>query len=135
VVPRIVDLDALVASTAGQVELEMLDDGREEQVLQRLVLGAVLETFRDRVPAERLGPIVTAFDEGVVVDTGEAVSTQYYVDLLNTVPGLREAISGLDVGESAAGVASGVELVLEGLHLTKRLNKAASASGATYTAR
>ena len=48
VVPRVSDLDALVASTAGKVEFETVDDGREEQVLDRIVKTAVLETFRAR---------------------------------------------------------------------------------------
>lgn len=135
VVPRIVDLDALVASTAGKVEFEMLDEGREEQVLARLVMGAVLDVFREQVPAEHLGPIVTAFDQGVVADVGEAMSTAHYLALLESVPGLRDAVAGLGVGESAAGIASGVELVLEGLHLTKRLNKVSTDAGATYRAR
>ena len=36
---------------------------------------------------------------------------------------LRRVIGRLDVGESAASLASGVEFVLEGLHLNRRLNK------------
>src|SRR6478609_5744751 len=37
VVPRVSDLEALVASTAGKVEFETVDEGREEQVLDRIV--------------------------------------------------------------------------------------------------
>jgi len=39
------------------------------------------------------------------------------------------------VGEAPAEVASAVEFVLEGLHLSKRLNKDAHAGRATYRAR
>jgi magnesium chelatase subunit I len=39
------------------------------------------------------------------------------------------------VGESPAAAASGIEFVLEGLHLTKRLNKDAVGGRATYRAR
>jgi magnesium chelatase subunit I len=38
-------------------------------------------------------------------------------------------------GESPAAVASALEFVLEGLHLSKRLNKDAVGSRATYRAR
>ena len=54
VVPRVSDLDALVASTAGKVEFETVDDGREEQVLDRIVKASVLETFRARTRPEKL---------------------------------------------------------------------------------
>jgi magnesium chelatase subunit I len=37
--------------------------------------------------------------------------------------------------ESAAAVAAAVEMVLEGLHLSKRLNKDAVGARATYRAR
>src|SRR5690606_13572007 len=37
VVPRICDLEALPAATAGKVEIETLEEGREEQILDHLV--------------------------------------------------------------------------------------------------
>jgi magnesium chelatase subunit I len=37
VVPRVSDLDALAASTQGKIEIETLDDGRESQVLERIL--------------------------------------------------------------------------------------------------
>jgi magnesium chelatase subunit I len=50
--------------------------------------------------------------------------------------GVREAIAKLDVAGSPAGVASGVEFVLEGLHLNRRLNKDRNltAGGSRYKA-
>ncbi|MCZ7527465.1 MAG: magnesium chelatase [Acidimicrobiia bacterium] len=135
VVPRVCDLDALVASTAGKIEIESLDDGREEQVLDRMVKGACLEVFRARCRPERLAPAVAAFDEGLVVDTGEDVRTTEYAQLLSQLPGLRETLGDLGVGETPAEVASAIELVLEGLHLSKRLNKDSVGGRASYRAR
>ncbi|MGZ4804713.1 MAG: sigma 54-interacting transcriptional regulator, partial [Acidimicrobiia bacterium] len=57
VVPRVSDLDALVASTAGKIEIETIDDGREGQVLERILKASVLEVFRSRVRAERLAEL------------------------------------------------------------------------------
>ena len=62
-VPRISDLGALVASTQGKIEIEALEEGREERILQGLLSAAVLTVFRRRCPTEQLGPIVNAFDE------------------------------------------------------------------------
>ncbi len=135
VVPRVSDLDALVASTSGKVEFEMLDEGREEQVLDRLVASAVLTTFRARTRPEKLGELVTAFEGGLVVHTGDDIASAEYAGVVGGVPVLRELLADLDVGETPAGVASAIELVLEGLHLSKRLNKDAVDGRATYRAR
>ena len=135
VVPRVCDLDALAASTAGKVEIETLEDGRESQVLERIVKAATLEVFRARVRPERLGPIVAAFEDGLVVHTGEDVPSSSYADVLPQMPGLSSVLSDLGVGESPAAVASAIEFVLEGLHLTKRLNKDAVGGRAVFRSR
>jgi magnesium chelatase subunit I len=135
VVPRISDLDALVSSSAGKIEIETVDDGREGQVLDRIVKTSVLEVFRATVPAEKLGPLVTAFEDGRVVHTGADVPSAEYADLLGSMSGLRESLADLGVGETPAGVASAVEFVLEGLHLSKRLNKDSIGGKTTYRGR
>jgi magnesium chelatase subunit I len=135
VVPRVSDLEALVASTAGKVEFETLDDGREEQVLDRIVKASVLEVFRARCRPEKLGELVAAFDEGLVVHTGDDVPASEYGGLLPKLKGLRGTLADLGVGETPAGVASAVEFVLEGLHLSKRLNKDAVGGKAAYRGR
>jgi magnesium chelatase subunit I len=135
VVPRVSDLDALVASTSGKIEIETLEDGREHQVLERIVKAAILEVFRARVKPERLGPIVASFEDGSVVHTGEDMPAAQYRDLLAQLDGMPAVLADLDVGESPAGIASGIEFVLEGLHLTKRLNKDAVGARASYRAR
>jgi magnesium chelatase subunit I len=135
VVPRISDLDAIVSSSAGKIEIETVDDGREGQVLDRIVKTSVLEVFRATVPAEKLGPLVTAFEDGRIVHTGADVPSAEYADLLGSMTGLREALSDLGVGETPAGVAAAVEFVLEGLHLSKRLNKDSIGGKTTYRGR
>jgi magnesium chelatase subunit I len=134
-VPRISDLEALIASTAGKVEIETLDDGREEQILDRIVKAAVLETFRARVRPEHLGPLVQAFEGGLQINTGEDVPSSDYAGALAKLEGFGELLDDLEVGESPAAVASAIEFVLEGMHLTKRLNKDAVAGRATYRGR
>jgi magnesium chelatase subunit I len=135
VVPRVCDLDALAASTSGKVEIETLEDGREGQVLERIVKAATLEVFRAQVRPERLGTIVAAFEDGLVVDTGEDVPSSAYADVLPQLPGLSAILQDLEIGESPAAVASAIEFVLEGLHLTKRLNKDAVGGRAVFRSR
>jgi magnesium chelatase subunit I len=134
--PRISDLDALPASMMGKIEIEALEEGRDAQIAENLVRAAVLTVFKDRFSPERFRPIVASFDEGAVIHAGEDVTSAEYVALLEQQPALREAVTELTGGdESAAAVASAVELLLEGLHLSKRLNKEAVGSRATYRAR
>ena len=135
VVPRVSDLEALAASTAGKVEIEAVDEGREGQILDRLVRASVLEVFRARVPAAGLGEVVRAFEAGRVVETGDDVPSAVYVAAATDIPALAEAARALGAGESPARIAAAVELVLEGLHLTKRLNKDRDGPTVTYRSR
>ncbi len=135
VVPRVSDLEALVASTAGKLEFETVEDGREEQVLDRIVKAATLDTFRARCRPERLTALVGAFENGLVVHTGADVPSVQYANLLPQLPGLKDTLVDLEVGETPAAVASALEFVLEGLHLSKRLNKDAVGARATYRGR
>ena len=133
-VPRVSDLPALVSSTAGKVEIESLEEGRDGEIIDRLVKGAVLETWRAWCRPERFRDLVSAFEGGLAVDTGDDVPSSAYAGFAD-LPGIKETLGDLEVGEAPAEVASAVEFVLEGLHLSKRLNKDAHAGRATYRAR
>jgi hypothetical protein len=63
------------------------------------------------------------------------VPSSSYVEALALHPGLRAPVGRLAGSESAAALAAATELVLEGLHLAKRLNKHPTARGASYQAR
>ena len=59
-----------------------------------------------------------------------------YAELAASVPALREHVASLTSDtDSPAAVASATEFILEGLHLSKRLNKDAAGGRATYRAR
>jgi magnesium chelatase subunit I len=136
-VPRVTDLDALVASTLGKVEVEGFDrTGDDGDVVERIVRQATVATFREVCPTEQLGAIVGAFEDGVVAEVGADVASAEYASLLEEVPALRGPVRAVAGGsESPALVASAIELVLEGLHLSKRLNKDPLAGRVSYRAR
>src|SRR5207237_8847759 len=48
VVPRISDLPALVASTAGKVEIESVGDTREDKIIEKMTQGGVLSAGHRR---------------------------------------------------------------------------------------
>ena len=85
---------------------------------------------------EQTRDIVGAFEEGVVAHTGEDVASSELAALVEEVPALRAPVAALTGGdESPAAVAAAVTFVLEGLHLSKRLNKDTSGATATYRSR
>lgn len=138
VVPRVCDLAALAASSSGKIEIESLEDGREGTILENLLRAAVLTVFKELVPFQVVAEVLPAFEEGAVVHTGDDVPSTDLARLVEDVPALREAVRRLAGNdESPAAIAAAVEFVLEGLHLSKRLNKdVSSTSGAaTYRAR
>ncbi len=136
VVPRVSDLEALASSTSGKVEIEALEEGRDEQIVEHLLRSAVLTVFKERVGTEAVREVIGAFDGGTVVHAGDDVVSADEAKLLSDIPALRQPVAALTGGdESPAAVASAVEFILEGLHLSKRLNKDAVGARATYHAR
>jgi magnesium chelatase subunit I len=137
-VPRISDLASLVPSTQGKVEVEAMEEGHEHEVVAQLVAAATLAVFRRRVTLEDPSTIVAAFSEQVVVHAGDDLPSAAYLAVLADIPELEpptRALAGPDAAESPALMASALEFLLEGLHLTKRLNKDSSGARALYRGR
>ena len=138
VAPRVSDLEALAASTSGKVEVESLEDGREGAILDHLVKSAVLQVYKriatpTTVNIENVNEVLAAFEGGVTVHAGDDVTSAQLVALLEQVPALKPIVNVFTGGnDSPAVVASAVEFVLEGLHLSKRLNKDSAGPRATY---
>ena len=125
-----------MSSTAGKVELDSLEDDAEDEVVTRLTRQAVLAVFRDRVDPAELARAVAELDDGSAVEVGDDLpSSSYVAKLWTACPGSGHPTVRLAGSESAAALAAAAELVLEGLHLSKRLNKHSTAHGARYQAR
>jgi magnesium chelatase subunit I len=138
VVPRVSDLSSLAASTSGKVEIEALEEGREGAILENLIKASVLTVFKETVPLDQVREVVTAFESGAVAHTGDDIPSATLAHLLDDVPALRAPVQALTGGdESPAAAAAAIEFILEGLHLSKRLNKDAASGGtnATYRGR
>ena len=134
-VPRISDLRAVIASTTGKIELETMGEVREDRIVEKLIQGAIIATFNRYFSVREFDDLVLGFDNGLVVDAADDLPAMNYVHQVSHIDGVREALEKLDLPGSPAGVASGVEFVLEGLHLNRRLNKdRAAGAGAQYKA-
>ena len=124
VAPRISDLPFVVPSLQGKVELETVEDGKDQQIIERLILGAVVSIFNEIFEEDELEGIIESFNSGLSVQTGESESIGSYTEIIKKVNDLEDSVHRL-VGEqsSEAVKASATEFILEGLHLNKRLNK------------
>src|SRR5213080_888516 len=123
VAPRISDLSAIIASTAGKIELDTVGDVKEERVVQKLINGAILEVFDEYFEVREFEQLVAGFERGLNVQVGDDLPSMEYVNQLSKVGGLSKAVDKLNGRGSPASIASAVEFVLEGLHLNRRLNK------------
>ena len=122
-VPRISDLAFLVASTAGRVEIEALDEGKEEQVLSRVQRGAITTVFSRHFAPGQFEGMVARFEEGTLFEVGENLPASAYTKVFGEAPEVATALKRLGLADRPEVRASVVEFLLEGLHLNKRLNK------------
>ena len=123
VVPRVSDLPFVIPAIAGKVEFETVEDGKEEQILEKLIQGAILAVFNRYYSVSDFDELVTRFKAGISVEVGDMMPSANYEKMVKEVDGLTGHISKLEAKPSTAVTASIIEFILEGLHLNKRLNK------------
>jgi len=132
-VPRISDLDAVASSTLGKVEVEALEEGREGDILAKLVRQAVFAVFQRDLRGEAFVELIQRFDdEGLSVDASATLGSEEFCRQFGDLKGMARALEKLEAGESPATTAAALEFICEGLHLGKRLNKTPTAAGARY---
>src|SRR5919202_81536 len=132
VAPRISDLIATIQSTGGKIELETVGDRDEEKVIEKLLQKAVLNVFNRHFALHEFDELLANFDNGLKIDVGDSLSSLEYVRQAAEVSGFTPAIKKLGGQGNPAQIASAIELVLEGLHLNRKLNKDRSAGRMRY---
>jgi magnesium chelatase subunit I len=132
-VARIGDTVSVTSTLRGKVEFEGGEEGREVEILSHLLRTATAETFRSRLAGLDLSGFINLVADDEVVETGELVGSADILRQVGTVPGLAKVLERLGLGDapSPGEAASGVEFVLEGLHLTRRLAKDLTEDGRT----
>jgi magnesium chelatase subunit I len=129
---RVSDLSSLIASTRGKLELETIEEGRENDVVEELIKLAVLEVFNRNFRSDELDGVVASFDPGTTVEAGQDLLSDEYVNAASRVIGLGPVLRRLEAADKPHEVASAVEFVLEGLHLNRRLNRESAGGRVTY---
>ncbi|MGH7758873.1 MAG: magnesium chelatase [Candidatus Dormibacteria bacterium] len=131
-VPRLSDLGALAASTLGKLELETWEEGEDHALLQKLIRGATVNVFRRHFAVGEFGPLLARFEQGLTIEVGEMIPLERYRQAADGIPELSRILSDLEEPLQPGAVAAALELVLEGLHLSKRLNKTVVDDTAVY---
>jgi len=123
-VPRPCDLPSVLAGSVGRIELETVEEGREEEILGRALAGAILRVFRRRLSGFDFAPLLVRFDGGFSAGTSDLTTAGEFLDQFGDLPGLARLLGRLGIEEESPGsAAAAVEFALEGLHLSRRLNK------------
>jgi magnesium chelatase subunit I len=136
-VPRVVDLRAVVPTALGRVEFELLEEGRELEVVEQALGRALLRVWRRHLGGQDLSGLVDRFErEGLEIETHELLTgPELLAGFGARVDGLSQWMERLgEQGEDPDVAASVVEFVLEGLHLGRRLNRDDVGDGARYGA-
>src|SRR3989440_3055339 len=129
--PRVSDLGAVLASTSGKIELETVGEGGEDKVLGKLVQRAVLNVFGRCFRAGELDEVVGAFQGGLAITVSDTMACAEYVKQVGQLQPLQAAVKKLGAADPASA-ASAVEFILEGLHLSRKLNKDVQAGRTPY---
>ena len=132
-VPRMVDLPPVLAGSLGRIEFDAVEEGREEDILVRATKRAVLEVFRRRLSGFDFAPVLGRFEPGFAAETSDVMSATEFLGQFGDLPGLGKLLGRLGVEEESPGVAaSALELTLDGLHLSRRLNREAAGRIGAY---
>ncbi len=132
VVPRITDLHAVIASTAGKIELETMGDANEEKIIEKLVQSAVLNVFKRYFLVQEFTDLLRNFQNGLTLDVSDNMPSLEYAQAAFRIEGLKSAVSKLGAQGNPGTIASGTEFILEGLHLNRKLNKDRNAASTLY---
>jgi magnesium chelatase subunit I len=132
-VPRISDLPSLVASSAGKLELETWEEGDDTAVLEKIIRTATSNVFRRHFTVQEFADVVQRFDRsGFTVEVSDGSAADAYLPVVRDLGGIDRVLGKLDEPSTPASQAAALEFVLEGLHLSKRLNKTPVDGSAIY---
>ena len=137
VMPRICDLNFLIASCRGKIEMTLAEEeGAEDKLIRSLVGEAVKSVFANHGDPDGHDAITEQFRGNLTFPAGDDLSAEEFVANMKAIKTLPQAAAalarelGLDPSDPAA-LASAGEFLLEGLYVNNRLSKY-NAKGKTF---
>ncbi len=132
-VARVADLPSVLLASLGRIEFEVFEEGREMDVLRRLLAQAIVEVFRDHSYGVDFSELLEVFESGTIIESGDIVPSEAMLAAVGNLDVLTEFARRIGVvEESPDHLASVLDFALEGLHLTRRLNKDGEAGSSLY---
>ncbi|MGH7806997.1 MAG: magnesium chelatase [Thermodesulfobacteriota bacterium] len=124
VAPRITDFSAIIPSTIGKIELEYIgEDTSEVNIVEKLIKRAIKIVLDSYFSSLNLfSELLESFEHGYV-EVSDTMSSEEYLVGVKEIKGLKKCIDALQIDQSPAEIASAVEFILEGLHLSNKLSK------------
>jgi len=124
VTPRITDFPSIISSTLGKIELEYMgEEMKEEAVVESLIKKAMKAVFDSYFPSlDDLKEITENFDN-CYVEVSDSMPSDEYLEGVREVQGLDKCLDTLNIERTPSQIASAVEFIFEGLHLSNKLNK------------
>ena len=134
-VARPIDLRHVLLAGVGKVEFETFEEGREVDILTRLLHQAQLEVFRSHMVGVDFTGLLTRFDDGAILETSDVMPADEVLGQIGRIPGFARMLTALGIqAESRELAASALEFVLQGLHLSRRLDREVVGGAVRYRA-
>ena len=137
VVTRICDLNYLIASSRGKIEMTLAEeDGAEDKLIRSLTGEAVKAVFARHAKLDNFENVIEQFLGNLTFPSGDDLSAEEFVANMKAIKPLYAGATALakqlelDGGDTATLAAVG-EFLLEGLYVNDRLSKK-SAKGKTF---
>jgi magnesium chelatase subunit I len=131
-VPRMSDLRALLPASLGKLEFETFGEVNDDRLFSRLLAEAAKSVFNQMIDWTELDLLLLAFDNGLTVEASAMAPSYTYIHQVSNIEGVSDALSSLGAGREPAELASGIEFLLEGLHVIRKLSRSESDSGVRY---
>jgi magnesium chelatase subunit I len=124
VVPRITDIESTFPAIAGKMEMEYeaVDDNQAD-IIVNLAKQAIKVVFDTHFKLEDLSSITDAFENGVSAEIAQNQPSIDYLPAFNIIPGIKDAAATLVDPANPAEASAAIEFILEGLHLSNKINR------------
>ena len=100
--------------------------------MEDLAKRAIKVVFDEKFKVEALSPVIDSFNNGIGAEVSQSIPSKEYMDGLKNVLGLYEAVKSLVNPEEPPEASSAIEFILEGLHLSNKLNREVIAGRRIY---
>jgi magnesium chelatase subunit I len=123
-VPRITDIESTFPAITGKLELEYeVPESKEKEIVANLANRAIKVVFDQHFKLEDLAPILTSFEKGMKAEIAQDLPSEAYVEGFQVIPGMKDAVGALVDPQNPPEASAAIEFILEGLHLSNKLNR------------